>query len=133
MARNRISGDPMTDEPSSNPHYYLGAGEIMFANTETSEIGVTRLNAMLTSETGNITAAELGKLQQAMQVTFFRRLDEEARKGLTVVDVVIYGINYLGQMTPDEFHNEADVSSNNQAKSSAQDQASVDPIPTPFD
>jgi hypothetical protein len=83
----------MTDETSTNPHYYLGAGEIMFANQDQGEIGVTRVNAMLLSQTGNITAHEIGELQKSMQITFLRRLDDDQRKNLTIVDVVVYGIS----------------------------------------
>jgi hypothetical protein len=118
----------MADELSEKPHYYLGAGEIMFVKQAEEEVGVTRVNAMLLSETGNITAAEIGKLQQMMQMVFLRRLDDEQRANLTIVDVVVYGISYLGQMTSEEFHKEPEQPAAEEAAI-----ASVPKVKTPFD
>jgi hypothetical protein len=95
-------GITLTDETTNeNPHFHLAAGEILFHETgNDAAAGSVRLNAMLVTQTANITASDIGRVQQALQLNFFQKTGDAA---ITIVDVVLLNLSYLGQMTQEEF------------------------------
>lgn len=82
-------------------HYYLVSGKILFADPENAEaIGTTELNTPIVLSEPKVTAKAIGRAQQALQMSFFQRVNNP---NLVVGDVFIIGISYLGQMTDAEF------------------------------
>ena len=79
-------------------HFWLGAVELTFVDSEEAT-GVTRVNTMVNSDSGNITMTELAKLQQGAQLTLFNKLGEQ----VTVLGLTVLNIIYLGKMTDEEF------------------------------
>jgi hypothetical protein len=97
----------LTDQPeievAQTNFYHLAAGEVVFADPETEQSGVVRLNVMIVTPDGNIGVRHIGQAQQSLQLRFFERVENPK---LQVVDVVLIGISLLGQMTNEEFHRE---------------------------
>lgn len=88
-------------QKNQSKHYYLVSGKILFADPENAEaIGTTELNTPLVLDEPKVTAKSIGRAQQALQMTFFQRVQ---RPNLVVGDVFIIAISYLGQMTEAEF------------------------------
>ena len=84
-------------------YYHLAAGHVFFHDAKAEgdiEVGSTHLNAVVVTQTGNITSQDLGRAQQALQIQLHNRMPHTEVK---VVDVVFSGIIALGHMTPDEF------------------------------
>lgn len=81
-------------------HYFLVCGEVIF-HTADEQVGTIRLNAIVTHEKPTIPVRLIGKAQQALQLNFFKKLEDAAA---TVVDVVIINFSDLGKMTEKEFH-----------------------------
>lgn len=81
-------------------HYFLVCGEIIF-HTADEQVGTIRLNALVTHDQPTIPVRLIGKAQQALQLNFFKKIDDAAAK---VVDVVIVNFSSLGRMTEKEFH-----------------------------
>lgn len=84
-------------EPS-RVHYWLVSGSVVVMNDD--NISALPQNAMITTDFQQIGEHQLGKAQQALQVTLFRKMGE----AIKVVDVILHNLVYLGQMTPEEFH-----------------------------
>lgn len=83
-------------------HHYLITAEIIFQPKDQEMINAVRVNGVILIDDQNLTAAVLGKAQQIVQVNFHGRMQEESQN-LTVVDVVLFGLTYLGHMTQEEF------------------------------
>jgi hypothetical protein len=88
------------DSNQPKKHYHLVTGEILFRDPKEETSGSVRLNTLTMSDTGLIRRKELGQAQQALQMHFFRRIQDET---LQVLDVVILNISFLGCMTEEEF------------------------------
>lgn len=82
-------------------HHHLISGEIFVA--EDDSIGSIKLNSILQTQENRITAMDIGKAQQALQMQFFKRRNMENRSDINVVDVFIINISYLGLMKPSFF------------------------------
>ena len=81
-------------------HYFLIAGQVIF-RTKDGEPGQIMLNALVTNDTRNFPARLIGKGQQALQLHFFKQIEDAT---VTVIDVPIYSVSYLGHMTEKDFH-----------------------------
>lgn len=86
-------------------HYYMVSGKcVAYPVDKPEEAGPVHMNAILTTEgIGEIpavTAKDLGKAQQALQIQLHNRMKDEEVK---VVDVVLDGLSYLGYMEPEHF------------------------------
>lgn len=77
-------------------HHHLISGEI-FA-LEDDGVGSIKLNTVLLTEENRITAKDIGKAQQALQMQFFKRRGNGNPEDIKIVDVFISGISYLGLM-----------------------------------
>lgn len=93
-------------------HYFLLCGEIVYQMPERKEFEMTRLNTVAISKDGQLTAAHIGRAQQAMQVNFFKRINDPAAQ---VLDLVILSIASLGQFTAEEFNATSSTKSNTAA------------------
>ena len=86
---------------SEKKHHYLVVGEIVYTVKDTDNIHALRLNAVILGDTDDtIPARVIGAAQQALQMQFHQRMDDPS---VTVRDVVIMGMLYLGFMTQEEF------------------------------
>jgi len=88
------------EETQLKQHFHLVSGEVVFLHADES-IGNIRLNAVLRTPSENVAARNIGEAQQALQMIFHKKVDEQ--NPMKVVDVFIIGISYLGRMTEQEF------------------------------
>lgn len=77
--------------------------EVMFIDEGSQNVHCMRLNALTLSDNINITAANIGRAQQAIQANFMAKMAESPAKP-QIIDVVIHSFTYLGHMTHEEFH-----------------------------
>jgi hypothetical protein len=88
-------------QPQSKLHYHLASGYVFcHPANKPEEAGELRANAVITTQSQNITAAELGRAQGALAMEIRRRSEGVE---LSVLDVTLSAISYLGEMTPAEF------------------------------
>lgn len=89
----------MTEETTqTKQHYYLVAGNVVIEDD--GNVQAIPQNAMIVTDEPHIGVHQLGKAQQALQLSLFKKLNATTN----VVDVLITGIMYLGHMTADEFN-----------------------------
>ena len=85
-------------------HYYLITGEIFFSPNQdkkpTDDIYSNRLNGVIYLKDKQVTTKGLAKAQQVLQLNFFRHNPPDT---VTVRDVVISNISYLGYMDKESF------------------------------
>lgn len=81
-------------------HYFLIAGHVIF-QTADGEPGQILLNAVVHGSSKNFAVAMIGKAQQALQIQFFKKVNDP---NVQVVDVPIQNIVHLGFMTDKEFN-----------------------------
>ncbi len=89
-----------TDTPKTE-HYHLITGEILCRAKDGDNVQGVRLNAIITSDDGKLPVALIGRAQQALQMQFFKRMNDPE---IQVVDVVILGVSPLGEFTHEAFH-----------------------------
>lgn len=82
-------------------HHFLIAGNVLFQNNTSNEMGSVPLNGVLITDRKDIPAASLAKAQQILQMRFFKNIDNSTE--ITVVDVVLQSMTYLGEFTEEEF------------------------------
>lgn len=68
---------------------------------EGNEAATLELNTMITVRNPFVTAKELGKAQQALQLQAVQKINEP---DMVFVNVLLISVSYLGHMRPDEFH-----------------------------
>ena len=85
-------------------HYYLITGEIFFSPNQdkkpTNDIYSNRLNGVICLKDKQVTTKGLAKAQQVLQLNFFRQNPPDT---VTIRDVVISNISYLGYMNKESF------------------------------
>lgn len=94
--------NPAKPAPEKKLHYSLVATEVMVIEGDT--MGSIKLNVMLALETNHITAKDLGLVQRLAQQNFWQRRGGVSND-ITIADVFIVGISYLGLMREKTFHN----------------------------
>ena len=86
-------------------HYYLASALMVFqtkVNGELQEhINTLSMNTVLPTSENRITADDLGKTQQNLQMQLHKRMEDVE---VIVLDVVFNGFSYLGEMTQEEFY-----------------------------
>ena len=86
-------------------HYHLASALMVFqtkVNGELQEqINTLSMNTVLPTSENRITAEDLGKTQQNLQMQLHNRME-----GIEVIvlDVVFNSLSYLGEMTQEEFY-----------------------------
>jgi hypothetical protein len=87
----------MTDN-APKLHHYLVSGKVFTIDPENEDAGVgsTEINATITSDQPYVTAREIGRAQQALQMNLFQRAQNP---NIQVVDLNIGALIYLGEMT----------------------------------
>ena len=92
-------------------HRFLVAANIMFANPQNPEEGgQTLVNTVVVNPSATITVSTMAKAQQSAQMQFFRRMPQEEVPNFQVVDVVLLSMQYMGETTDAEFHDQPDPS-----------------------
>lgn len=86
---------------TARKHHFLVAGNVLFVNNPSGNLGSAPLNGILITDTKDIPAASLAKAQQVLQMRFFKQVENSTE--VTVVDVVLQTITYLGEFTEEEF------------------------------
>src|SRR6218665_1365781 len=94
----------MTEEAN---HYYLGACRVVYTKRAVENL-YRDLNSLVILKDNKITERTLAQLQQLSQVRFFNSA-EKPSPDITVTDVFISNIIYLGHMTATEFANRPTV------------------------
>lgn len=89
-----------TPNPTALRHHFLVTGEVVFGFTDRDDVHGIRLNAMISHEEGNLPVFMVGRMQQALQFQFHKRMQDPK---VAVRDVVILNISPLGRMTKEEF------------------------------
>lgn len=93
---------PAQPAPEKKLHYSVVATEVMVIEGDT--MGSIKLNVMLALETNYITAKDLGQVQRLAQQSFWQRRGGVSND-VSIADVFIVGISYLGLMREKTFHN----------------------------
>lgn len=86
-------------------HYHLISALIMFVPKDAkaeSGYAPVPVNAVLTSAMKDLTRHDIGRAQQAAQMTLFGQLEGESTK-IQVLNVVITNMTYMGLMTQAEY------------------------------
>lgn len=85
-------------------HYYLVSGEVFYRDPSAEEGtvigGSVKMNSLLALERNRVTAKDMGKAQQALQLRFHNQMQDPT---LEVFDVFLFSTSYLGHMTDEEF------------------------------
>ena len=86
-------------------HYHLISALIMFVPKDEKAQGgyaPVPVNAVLTTAMKDLTRHDIGRAQQAAQMTLFGQLEGEATR-IQVLNVVITNMTYMGLMTQAEY------------------------------
>ena len=87
--------------PNDKLHHHLIVGEIIFKEEGSEAIASLRVNGVLMDPKQEVPVRLLGKAQQILQMNFYQRMGEQR---VTVLDVILMNVVYLGHMTQEEFH-----------------------------
>ena len=79
-------------------YYYLVSGNVVVEND--GNVQAIMQNALMTADHPEIGIHQLGKAQQALQVTLFQKMGET----INVVDVKILSLTLLGYMSEKQFN-----------------------------
>lgn len=82
-------------------HHILIAGNVLFMHNTSQEMGSVPLNGVLVTNRKDMPAASLHKAQQVLQHNFHKASNNQGE--VTVVDVVLQNLVYLGEFTEEEF------------------------------
>lgn len=93
---------------SARQHYYLVTGEIIFQPGENLPLNAIRLNAVAMTPDQKFPVHQIGRAQQALQMQFMQKIENDPE--VKIDNVVIMGLTYLGQFTPEEFQAPAPTS-----------------------
>ena len=91
---------------SDKKHFFLISGLVMFTigdDPETAQISSIPTNAIVRHDNQNFAAAKLAKGQQNLHKSMLMKMPTEAHAALTVRDIVVTNVSYLGHMTEEEF------------------------------
>jgi hypothetical protein len=82
-------------------HYHHVCGLVMFQTPGGNAMGTATVNTVLRSDSQNVPARQIGRAQQAMQMSFHEQAQDPS---IQVVGLPIISISYLGFMTEKEFN-----------------------------
>ena len=92
-----------TPQPTNiKQHYHLVTAELVFKPNDQEMINAVRMNGVIVDEEQGIPQRLLAKAQQIVQLNFHRKIEEESAN-VTVVDVILLNLTYLGHFTQEEF------------------------------
>ena len=80
-------------------HYALVSGKVLFHMKDSEDAQEIYLNTTITGDDPNITAVQIARAQQGLQHMLFQKIEGE----INVIDVHIFSISKLGQMTEKKF------------------------------
>src|SRR5690348_1436613 len=82
-------------------HHWLVSGKIMFMLGGAEEVSSFEHNTVVTNTRNYVTANMIGEAQQALQLQLFQQVGDPHIK---MINVHIQGVNYLGEMSKEEFY-----------------------------
>lgn len=82
-------------------YHYLVSAELMFFCDDREGAGTHKMNLTITNDKPFVTANMIGKAQQTLQMQLFETLSDPSLK---IVNVHLAGIDYLGEMSKEEFY-----------------------------
>jgi hypothetical protein len=90
-------------------HYYLVTGTVVFVNNNgpEPEMGTTpAINAMIIMENNCVPQSGLKQAQASLMTQFASRVQQSGDdfQKIQVVDIVIGNLNYLGEMSGEQFY-----------------------------
>ena len=92
-------------ESPSKRHYYHASALMVFQTKvdgeEQEPLNTITMNTVQPTTEQRVTAADLGKTQQNLQMQLHSRMEGVE---VIVLDVVFNGFSYLGEMTQEEFY-----------------------------
>lgn len=94
--------DVANQEIQRKQAYYIAVGEIVFHDAGVDYVQKITANALVIHNEDNINLNQIGRIQQALQLQFFQKMQNNPNKP-EVIDVIIQNLIFLGNMTPDEF------------------------------
>jgi hypothetical protein len=97
-AQNKAPSRPAKD---GKLFHYLIAARVMFTADSREGVGTHDMNLMVTNQRPFVTANMIGQAQQTLQMQLFDLL---ADPSLKILNVHIASVNYLGEMSKEEFY-----------------------------
>lgn len=99
MANNKRFTPP--SKRVERKHHWLFSARVVFTTGESDGATTLGINLTLTNTKPFVTANMIGKAQQTVQAQTFEKVGDPQ---LRFVNVEIVGINYLGEMSAEEFY-----------------------------
>lgn len=87
--------------PDGEHVHHLACSEVTFVDAK-GNTGICRVNSLILSEDGSLTAEHLGRCQQSAQAMMVAKLG--GGDGIKILDVVILSISFIGVMTSEKFN-----------------------------
>lgn len=84
---------------SERQWYSLVSGKVIYTRRDSKDVEALDINTTLRSSNAYVTAKDIGRAQQSIQMLLFQRIGVE----VSVIDVFIASISALGLMTEQEF------------------------------
>lgn len=82
-------------------NYYLISGEIVFKDKKEEQFHRYPINGLIKGSSDKITVRHLANAQKVLQINFHQSTKNDPN--LEVVDCIIHGISFLGNMSDEEF------------------------------
>ena len=86
-------------------HHWLVSAELVYLTEDERQV-TTKLNAIHMTDVQQVSAVDLGKIQQNLQLHFHQRSGRDPENHLKVLDITVFAVSHLGHMTQDEFTGE---------------------------
>lgn len=96
--------DASTEKKNQKNDYFIAAGSIVFKMKDENTLFTTQANSLIINNKGNFALSNLGRIQQSLQATFMNTLPEDMAAKVEIINCTILSINYLGNMTKEEFY-----------------------------
>lgn len=90
-------------DPNMKFFYFLACGQTVFLRDGSKVVEVLTSNTLVITETPNVKARDIGRVQQALQMNCHKKMNEQESKPVKIIDVVILSISSLGNMSQQEF------------------------------
>lgn len=85
-------------------HYHLLCGAVVYKrDKESNEVLELKMNVVIKSAINQVTPYRLGKAQVVLQQRLVQGMPEDQIEKLELLDVVFFGVSYLGYMTDAEY------------------------------
>ena len=93
-----------TEKKNQKNDYFIAAGSIVFKMKDEDTLFTTQANSLITNNKGNFSLSTIGRIQQSLQANFMNTLPEDMAAKVEIINCTILSINYLGNMTKEDFY-----------------------------